>query len=206
MNRLHIWKVGIIGLLATFNSACKCDDPSFSIGNPDGEFIAGRELHFFAEAKTCGSNSFKTCNCNSFRWVFGDGTTSADESPIHAFAQAGTYVVSLEVANQEEKSHKAEISVVIAPPPPKPTASIVFWMQNYLYVGKTIDITLGGYGTKQITGVSGFAPVCDQTTGFCAEYRGIAPGVYSYTAAMTARTWTGSVDASQGGCILQFVN
>lgn len=40
-----------------------------------------------------------TNNPGSWYWVFGDGTTSAEQHPVHTYTEAGTYSVSLKVQN-----------------------------------------------------------------------------------------------------------
>lgn len=39
-------------------------------------------------------------NVESFRWDFGDGNTSRQENPVHTYAKADTYVVTLTVSNE----------------------------------------------------------------------------------------------------------
>ncbi len=36
---------------------------------------------------------------NSWLWDFGDGTTSTEQNPLHAFPQQGTYLVCLTIEN-----------------------------------------------------------------------------------------------------------
>ena len=48
----------------------------------------------------------------SFYWSFGDGTTSTEQSPTHKFAEAGTYQVTLEVADKCG-SNSSVVSVVV---------------------------------------------------------------------------------------------
>jgi len=40
---------------------------------------------------------------HSFKWEFGDGTTSAEENPSHAYVSSGTYIVKLTVYSKKEK-------------------------------------------------------------------------------------------------------
>ena len=50
---------------------------------------------------------------NQWSWNFGDGATSAQQNPVHAFASAGTYTVTLSVSNGLTSSTRSR-SVVIA--------------------------------------------------------------------------------------------
>jgi len=60
----------------------------------------------------------------SWRWDFGDGTTSGQRSPAHSYGTAAQYVVVLTVADNDGatnvKAHQAEPHAPSAPPPPPP--------------------------------------------------------------------------------------
>jgi hypothetical protein len=64
------------------------------------------------------SSSYVFVACDAYAWDFGDGTTSADASPLHVYTTPGTYAVSLTVTNALGTS-TAQTSVTIAPPPPR---------------------------------------------------------------------------------------
>ncbi|PQJ79721.1 PKD domain-containing protein [Polaribacter porphyrae] len=57
-----------------------------SLGNAD------KQLFFYP-------NQYAKDNYTTFLWTFGDGTTSTAINPIHTYANAGTYTVSLKVNN-----------------------------------------------------------------------------------------------------------
>jgi PKD repeat protein len=61
---------------------------------------------------------------SSWAWDFGDGTTSSDESPHHAFQDAGTYTVSLTVSDGTNSAKKT-VQLTVAPHP-KPKASFTY--------------------------------------------------------------------------------
>jgi PGF-pre-PGF domain-containing protein len=51
----------------------------------------------------------------SWNWDFGDGTSSADQSPVHAYSSAGTYTITLTVSNANGIAYKTlEINVLEA--------------------------------------------------------------------------------------------
>ncbi|ADR20166.1 hypothetical protein MATR_22180 [Marivirga tractuosa] len=55
-------------------------------------------------------------NAETYSWEFGDGTTSSEESPIHTYAEEGTYSVTLEVSGPgQSASVTQEVSVSAAP-------------------------------------------------------------------------------------------
>ena len=45
----------------------------------------------------------------SWRWDFGDGTSSTEQHPIHAYAKAGSYVVVLYIGGPAGKSRISKI-------------------------------------------------------------------------------------------------
>ena len=49
----------------------------------------------------------------SWRWDFGDGTSSAEQHPIHTYAKAGQYVVALYVEGPAGKSRMSKIWDVV---------------------------------------------------------------------------------------------
>ena len=62
----------------------------------------------------------------SWAWSFGDGTTATTQSPIHTYAAAGTYDVSLTATNAGGPGSLTKtgyIVVAAAPPPPAPVAA-----------------------------------------------------------------------------------
>ena len=52
------------------------------------------------------------CAPHTFLWNFGDGTTSTDQNPAHAYAQGGDYTVSLKITNPAQNvTHTRTIKV-----------------------------------------------------------------------------------------------
>ena len=45
----------------------------------------------------------------SWRWEFGDGTTSAEQNPIHKYNKAGRYIVTLYIEGPEGKSRRGKV-------------------------------------------------------------------------------------------------
>lgn len=53
----------------------------------------------------------------SWRWEFGDGTTSSDANPIRTFAAGGTYIVRLDVADNGGALGTTSRTITLAPTP-----------------------------------------------------------------------------------------
>jgi PKD repeat protein len=46
---------------------------------------------------------------NSWHWDFGDGETSSEQNPVHAYQKPGNYVVVLDVAGPAGKARRAKV-------------------------------------------------------------------------------------------------
>jgi PKD repeat protein len=55
---------------------------------------------------------------SAWDWAFGDSETSTDQSPAHAYAQAGTYAVTLTVTDDGGASDTRSVEVVVTEPAP----------------------------------------------------------------------------------------
>lgn len=56
-------------------------------------------------------------NATTYVWDFGDGTTSSDTNPTHAYTVAGTYTVTLTAISTPNCSHVTTRSVTVSPRP-----------------------------------------------------------------------------------------
>jgi hypothetical protein len=45
----------------------------------------------------------------SWKWEFGDGTTSSDQHPVHAYTKPGRYIVTLNIEGPDGKSRRAKV-------------------------------------------------------------------------------------------------
>jgi PKD repeat protein len=59
-----------------------------------------------------------------WRWDFGDGTTSTEQSPAHTFARSGSMTVTLWASNQFGESSPTSRTVVVDPAAPQPKIQI----------------------------------------------------------------------------------
>ncbi|MCO6444078.1 MAG: PKD domain-containing protein, partial [Anaerolineae bacterium] len=76
-------------------------------------------------------------------WDFGDGATSTDQNPAHAYAVDGTYTVRLTVANAGGSNFSAQQVSVSAPRPNAPTSAFTFAVNN-------LDVQFTDLSTDQI--------------------------------------------------------
>jgi rhodanese-related sulfurtransferase len=89
--KTQVWMLVI--LLASF-MITSCDKGEAPVANFSADIVAaltGQDITF-----TDMSNNTPT----SWEWNFGDGNTSTDMNPVHAYTAAGTYTVSLSVENE----------------------------------------------------------------------------------------------------------
>ena len=63
-----------------------------------------------------------TGQVNAWAWDFGDGQTSAEKSPLHVFAAAGTYAVTLKATGLNGES-TSTVTTITALPPAAPVAN-----------------------------------------------------------------------------------
>ncbi len=57
-----------------------------------------------------------TSTVASWQWQFGDGQTSTDQNPLHAYAQGGTYDVTLSVTDEAGASSAVVLPVAVTDP------------------------------------------------------------------------------------------
>ena len=77
----------------------------------------------------------------SYAWLFGDGGTSTEVSPVHGYAVAGTYSVSLTVSDGQGGSDEFVADVTVSDEPNAPVAGDAF--------GRTVA---AGWGTADVGG------------------------------------------------------
>lgn len=97
----NFFKLTLITVIALFTIACNGGDPQ--------EEIKAKADFTYAKADLTVTFTDQSTNAVSHEWNFGDGKTSSEKSPIHTYAEAGNYEVSL-VATSEtgHKSTKKE--------------------------------------------------------------------------------------------------
>jgi PKD repeat protein len=93
---------------------------------------------------TSGTVQFTDQSTNTpttWSWNFGDGTTSATQSPLHTYASNGTYTVSLTATNSYGTNTDTQTSYITIDMPPSPTVTAG------CYSPSTVPMTANGTGT-----------------------------------------------------------
>ncbi len=120
---------GIITLaLAPCRDVDAAPTANFTVSPPFPE--VGEELHLVNHGAAASV---------TWAWDLGDGTTSTEVEPRHAYAAAGTYHVSL-VATDEHGSAVAALPVTVVDPSEPPVASFT-WSVGSAVIGEPLHFT-----------------------------------------------------------------
>ncbi len=124
-------KLTVTDAAGTVASITQQVSPTSVLGNPVAAFtstVSGMSVAFDASGSTD-----TTSTLTSYAWTFGDGGTATGKTASHLYSTAGTYTVSLTVADATNQTNTVTKSVVIAAPPvanKPPVASFVFTTSN----------------------------------------------------------------------------
>ncbi|MEW6992464.1 M20/M25/M40 family metallo-hydrolase [Colwelliaceae bacterium 6441] len=69
----------------------------------------------------------------SYQWSFGDGNGSTTKSPIHSYSQAGEYIVSLTVTDQNGLTETVSISIIVEKNTDNSCDNIPLWQNATSY-------------------------------------------------------------------------
>ena len=111
-----IYFLGFWSLLLTIAVACSSDDDA-APATPVASFQSEADADNFLQITF---SNFST-NYATSAWSFGDGEISTDENPVHTYAEAGTYSVSLTVVNSAGTDATITKDVVVSDPNAKLT-------------------------------------------------------------------------------------
>jgi PKD repeat protein len=112
----------------------------------------------------------------SFQWDFGDGTTSSQQSPQHAFSTIGQYTVTLTATDEQDQAQQLSITVEVGGLPTvtilSPAEGDQFYSSQILYLfGEATDSRGNVLGHSQIVWEvrkhhgDHFHPFLDRTVG-----------------------------------------
>lgn len=117
-NSTSIWKVLPL-LCAMFIIGCGDDEDPMTTpgggGNTDAP-IASFQFEVSMDNYQQVTFSNFSQNAVDYEWSFGDGNTSTEESPVHTYASAGTFTVTLKASNADGDSAEKSETVNITDP------------------------------------------------------------------------------------------
>ncbi|MEA2414997.1 MAG: hypothetical protein QOI58_1654 [Thermoanaerobaculia bacterium] len=80
-----------------------------------GATVNGNQVNFVDQS---------TGNPTVWAWTFGDGSQSSQQNPVHTYASAGSYTVTLKVTNAAGSNSASQVVVIAAATPPKADFSV----------------------------------------------------------------------------------
>ncbi|MBN1858525.1 PKD domain-containing protein [Candidatus Bipolaricaulota bacterium] len=104
------WKRTTESMTSIINVAWNCDPiADFSVGSSDGNraFVSRDDLWFIDESTDFDGKIV------SWRWNFGDGVFAEEQQVRHAYAESGTYAVTLDVADDRGSAAQTTQSLTI---------------------------------------------------------------------------------------------
>lgn len=84
----------------------------------------------------------------SWFWTFGDGTTSVEENPEHAYTQEGTFSVSLQVENSYGANRRIVQDCITVTPASPQDVSISAEMDGFIRPGGFAQFSITGPGSR----------------------------------------------------------
>jgi len=113
VDNIDCFNVGIDNVSITVDACPVSAPPQFAITTacPSG-CNAGQPMSFFINA-----SGYVFQSCDAFAWQFGDGTSSANSTPMHTYTSPGTYSIDTTITNAlGTASAHGEITIQPAPP------------------------------------------------------------------------------------------
>ncbi len=98
--------------------------------------------NFEAIKEGCSSVTFRSTTINrvsSYRWDFGDNTTSAEQNPTHTYTSGGTFTVSLTAINEVGEDSNQKTNFITINIPDQPLAE-----DQNICTGESTTITVSG--------------------------------------------------------------
>lgn len=115
----------------------------------DAAAIASNNAVLEGEAVNFSNNSV---GATSYLWSFGDGSTSTDASPVHAYAQEGVYSVTLTATNGTCTDVFTQTIVVSKLQDPTGIAELANGQGMYIFgFGKVVTIRFNNWADQQVS-------------------------------------------------------
>jgi PKD repeat protein len=106
----------------------------------------------------------------SWRWDFGDGETSTEQSPSHEYGLAGSYTVTLTTANDEGSDDIVKQALITVTPPPNPVCADVQELRATIGQLQELEISPDAIGQLQQIGSDAKAIIDRIRTDAAGEY------------------------------------
>ena len=107
---------------------------SFTIDKAAGEIYIGTTIQF------TDTSTDEDGNITAWDWDFGDGTTSTEQNPTHAYDSLGTFIVTLEVTDNDGNTSEVYTMTVDVTNVP-PTADFSYSPMENITTDTTITFT-----------------------------------------------------------------
>ena len=138
---------------------------------------------------------FTNCSSNSdrYEWSFGDGFTSTQANPTHAWQNPGNYLVTLKAINSEKsKSNSSQVQINVVA-----TGNVTFWMdKNEIPYSLPYNVLVG----------SGFYFVSDSITlSYFSAPAFLAAGCASFTLPVVNNPYTAEIREDYSGTLIRTV-
>lgn len=160
---------------------------------PTAGFTYSPSQNLVAPADVAFTNT--SANATSYKWDFGDGTTSTTANPTRQFTKDGTYSVKLTATSAGGFSDVSKNLVVGKAA--AASGQVVFWTDKSSG-WSSIDVTVDGSAAGSITGYSTTAPACGASK-MATVTR--SPSTYGYTAqSNTGVKWSGNITVTANQC------
>ncbi len=134
----------------------------------------------------------KSMNAHHYEWDFGDGQTSTEPNPCHAYSSKGVYYVQLTAYSPTgEMCDVTGMNINVE----EATGSIMFWMNSPGYI---VTVELDGI-KKEINGYyPNYNPECGDEG--CATFNDLPVGEHYYRAESYDGWWSDYITIEKGVC------
>ena len=134
----------------------------------------------------------KSMDAGRYEWNFGDGSTSTESNPSHAFSSKGVYYVQLTAYSPTgEKCDETGMSINVT----EATGDIMFWMNSPGYI---VTVELDGIKKEINKYYPTYNPECGDEG--CATFNDLPVGEHYYRAESYDGWWSGYITIEKGVC------
>ena len=144
---------------------------------------------------TIGDNIYftnKSMDAGRYVWEFGDGSTSTESNPSHAFSSKGVYYVQLTAYSPTgEKCDVTGMSINVT----EATGEVMFWMNS---IGYIIRVELDGMKKEINKYYPTYNPDCGDEG--CATFNDLTVGEHYFYAESYDGYWSGTITIEKDMC------